>query len=170
MVHLVDGNNLLFAARQVLDPDRPPGRWSLSQLLDDWAVRFRHDVHIVFDGPPPAPDQLAQLSFSRVEVSFSGAGRTADDAIAERITEDSAARDRTVVSSDHEVQRAARQRRADVVRSDVFIQRVASDLARPRTGRKAPEPNAKRGGLKPEETDWWLSEFGIDDGRRDRVD
>ena len=98
-----------------------------------------------------APEKLA--SMARYGVS-------ADSVIAEMIDADSAARRLVVVSTDREVARSARRRRAQPMRSDDFWAVLQSDLAGPAT---APlEPLEKRAGLSPGATDAWLKELGLE--------
>lgn len=159
---LIDGNNLLFAARGLEDPDRPPGRSALCDRLGEWAQRFGERIHIVFDGPQPPKPLAAQIAPANIDVSFSGSGVTADAVLEQILTTDSGARHMVVVSTDREVQAAARRRRAKVVRSDEFWASLLKALAR-RPGGPL-EPEEKRQGLSSDEsTDAWLREFGLED-------
>jgi predicted RNA-binding protein with PIN domain len=145
---LIGGNNLLFAAREVDDPDRPPGRSLLCQVLALWAARTRQRVRIVFDGPRPAEGFAAQIAASDVDVLYSGSS-SADEVLIELLENDSAAHHLTVVSSDRAIQRAARRRRAKPVASIDFWRDVRRKL------RQSPappaEPPEKRGGLSADQ-------------------
>jgi predicted RNA-binding protein with PIN domain len=159
---LIDGNNLLFAAREA-DPERPPSRSTLCLRLGQWARRTGEKVAIVFDGPTPTASLARQIGDPDVAVNYSGAGISADKVLTEAIEADSAARLLLVVSSDREIGRAARRRKAKTMRSDVFWATVQRDLARSK--RRPAEPPEKRRGLRPGEAARWLSELGLDNGQ-----
>lgn len=161
MPFLIDGNNLLFAAREAEGPDRPPGRSLLCARLGDWARRTGAQVHVVFDGPAPDAPFAKQIGDPDIQVSFSGRGVTADAALIAALASDSAARRLVVVSTDREIRAAARRRRARVLRSDEFWARLQRDLARPETPPR--EPPEKRHGLTPGEGAAWLRELGLGD-------
>lgn len=156
---LIDGNNLLFAAA-AHDPERPPGRHRLCELLGRWGRRMRQRVDIVFDGPPPPAELLAQMGGLGVGVAFSGGGVTADERISERIRQCSAPRRLVVVSTDHAVAQAARRRRCASVRSEDFWPRLLLDLAAP--PRRPLEPEQKRAGLAENEVEAWERELGLE--------
>jgi hypothetical protein len=156
---VIDGNNLLYAARAVETAGPLMGRSLLCGTLSQWASRRGERVHVVFDGPSPGRARATQIGDSDIEVSFSG-GVSADAALIGMIEADSAARRLLVVSSDREIVRAAKRRRAQAIRSDEFWALVRQDLAR---ALPAPtEPAEKRHGLDPEGTNQWLREFGLD--------
>lgn len=158
---LIDGNNLLFAGRDD-NPERPIGRSRLCELLGEWAERFGQSVSVVFDGPAPSGGLLRQIGDPRITVRFSGAA-SADEVIEMLVNADSAARRVVVVSSDREVARAARRRRATPMRSDEFWRMLLDDLARPVT--RSAEPDEKRAGLGGDDaTDAWVRELRLDSG------
>jgi uncharacterized protein len=150
---LIDGNNLLYAALEI-DPERPPSRSTLCLLLAQWARKTGEKVAIVFDGPPPNAAFLEQISVPGIAVRFSGVGVKADDVIERLINADSAARLLLVVSTDREVRRAARRRKAKTSRADDFWGEVLRELARPTS--KPLEPPEKQTGLSPEQAEAWL--------------
>lgn len=157
---LIDGNNLLFAARQVEGVGLEIGRSNLCDRLGLWSQRRNVAVHVVFDGPAPPPALAAQIGHPHLRVTYSGAGRSADSVLERLLAIDSAARRLVVVSSDRAVMRAAKRRLARPLRSDEFWRQVQRDLV-PRPPRPT-EPTEKRTGLTPEATDDWLREFGFD--------
>jgi len=156
---LIDGNNLLHAARRAQTSSLLIGRSMLCQAIGRWAQRRSERVHIVFDGPAPPPGMAAQVAHQAIQVSYSGVGVSADEALMRLLETDSAARRLIVVSSDRQIQRAAQRRRARPLDAETFWLRVQRDLARPRPVRK--EPREKEAGLSPEATDEWLKEFGL---------
>ena len=154
---LIDGNNLLFAALDN-DPERPPSRSTLCRLLGQWARRTGEKVAVIFDGPEPTEALAGQISDPDVAVTYS-AGLSADDVLARTLDAHSAARRLIVVSSDREVARAARRRKARSVRSDVFWAALQRDLTREQP--RPLEPPEKRRGLKPDDAERWLRELGL---------
>jgi predicted RNA-binding protein with PIN domain len=156
---LVDGNNLLYAALDA-DPDRPPSRSMMCLKLGQWARRTGERVAVVFDGRAPAGGLARQIGDPDVEVRYSGAGASADDVLAEVIAAHSAARLLLVISSDREVVRAAKRRRAKTMRSSDFWSALQRELAR-ETPRPR-EPAAKRRGLERSDADRWLRKLGLD--------
>ncbi len=160
MPFLIDGNNLLFAARDVEDPDRLVGRAMLCERLGLWARRGKQRVHVIFDGPAPAEPLAQQIAGSDIRVTYSGHGVSADAALIRTLEEDSAARRLFVVSTDREIAAAARRRRATPIRSDVFWKQVRRDLARPES--QPLEPPEKLFGLTPEQAADWARELGLD--------
>lgn len=155
---VIDGNNLLHAARTVQEAGPLIGRAILCDTLGQWAKQRGERVHIVFDGPAPNPQLAGQIGNPAIEVSYSG-GASADAVLIEMLETDSAARRMLVVSSDREVVRAARRRRAQPIRSEEFWALVRQDLARPRPVCR--EPEEKKRGLKPGATEEWLRDFGL---------
>lgn len=161
MPYLIDGNNLLHAAWDIEDPDRPIGRSGLCRELGGWAERKRENVLVVFDGPAPPRGLAEQIADPRIEVRYSGRV-SADEVLIEILDTHSAARRLIVVSTDRRIAAAARRRRARSVRSDEFWIQLVRDLAaRPPRAR---EPREKAQGLDPEGRRHWLREFGLDQG------
>ena len=159
MPFLIDGNNLLFAARDH-DPERPPSRSTLCAWLGNWARRTGERVAVVFDGPVPADPLAEQISDSDVNVTFSGAGVSADDVLIDAIESDSAPRRLTVVSTDREIARVAKRRRAQPVRSADFWAQVQRDLQRPPPPPPL-EPEEKRHGLTADDMEHWIRELDL---------
>ncbi len=156
---VIDGNNLLYAARAVEDPARLIGRSMLCDTLGSWAQRRRQQVHVVFDGPAPSAALASQIGHPDISVTYSGAGISADAVVANILETYSAARRMVVVSTDREIARAAKRRRAASVRSEDFWAAVKADLDRP--VRQRVEPKEKEAGLSSEATQQWLDEFGL---------
>lgn len=160
---LIDGNNLLYAARDARVSGPLPGRSMLCGLVGEWARRRGQRVHVVFDGPQPNRDLAKQIANPAIQVTYSGR-HSADAELINLLDEDSAARRLVVVSSDREIARAAGRHRARSMRSDEFWALLEHDLSRPPPRRT--EPEEKRQGLSPGATDEWLREFGF--GAADR--
>lgn len=159
---LVDGNNLLHAAREA-EPERPPSRSTLCRMLGEWAQRRGARVRVVFDGPEPVGDLREQIGAPGVTVHFSGSSTSADHVLGEVIRTSSAGRLMRVVSSDREIARVARRHRARPVRSDAFWRELTRPVAPPPT---EVEPDAKRSGLQGDEARRWLDDFGMGESGR----
>ncbi len=158
---VIDGNNLLYAARAAGTSSLLLGRAMLCNAIGRWAQQRRETVRIVFDGPQPSAARVQQIEHAAVDVVFSGAGVSADTVLTELIESDSAARRLVVVSSDKEIVRVAKRRRARPVRSEDFWLKLTADLGRgARRGKR--EPEEKEAGLAPDATDEWLEEFGLE--------
>jgi predicted RNA-binding protein with PIN domain len=91
----------------------------LIQRLQDFCRQSGKQVEVYFD---QAPAGLARVqSFGRVKVKFVRMGRTADEAIMARLQGLArSAKNWIVVSSDRQVQAAARASQAKVISSDEF--------------------------------------------------
>ena len=148
---LIDGNNLMHA---LAGAGVEVGRAGLCRLLERARLDFRR-VHVVFDGPP-----RGQIAAGAVQVTYSGQ-RSADDILAECIAADTAPRRLTVVSTDHQVRRAARRRRCRTETSESFARRLVRALRRDRRA-EPPEPPEKQTGLTEAQTRRWLRELGLE--------
>lgn len=162
---VIDGNNLIHAARSIGTSELLIGRSMLCDSLGAWARRRRERVHVVFDGPAPPPELATQIAHPDILVTYSGPRTSADAVLNKVVASDSAARRLVVVSSDREVARNARRHDATSVRSDEFWRMVEHDLAQPE--RQPDEPDEKRRGLDSQQTEAWLAEFGFSAPPRD---
>jgi predicted RNA-binding protein with PIN domain len=161
---LIDGYNLLNATGIVGSRAGPPslGRSRLALLNFLAASIDPHDIPhttVVFDAHDAPPGLPRVVQHGGIVVRFAAKYETADELIAELIRADSAPRRLVVVSSDHEIQRAARRRRAKAVDSDAWY----ADLIRVRreraeTADDAPARPAVR--LLQEDVSYWLRQFG----------
>lgn len=129
MLLLVDGYNLLHVSGLFGPVDGPPtlerSRLALLQFLGDkLPSSLRKRTTIVFDAASAPPGLPSQLVHAEMVVRFAPRKQTADDLIAELIQQEADPRHLTVVSSDHAVQRSARQRGAKYVDSDVWFREL----------------------------------------------
>ena len=117
MPWLIDGSNVLGVMH--VDRHGEEGKRGLVRLLAGFARANRTRVTCVFDGPEPA-------SFGRhlgaVSVVF-GAGRSADDVIAERAAQ---GRGWSVVTSDRGLAARVQRRQVEVIAPTVFIRQMES--------------------------------------------
>ncbi len=154
MPYLIDGHNLIpkVPGLSLQDPD---DEHRLIRLLQSFCQRVQKNVEVYFDNAPPG--MAGSRKFGRVKAVFVAQGRTADEAIRARLAHlGGAARNWTVVSSDRQVQAAARARGAAVIASQTF----AAQLSPPPGEETVPEKPS----LSQDELDEWLAIFGGQEG------
>lgn len=157
MALLIDCYNLLHATM-------PPSLAGLDEaglcrLLarSPWAGER---IVIVCDGAPK-PGIIVASPVAGVELIYAGKGRSADEEIFDRIDADHSPRRLVVVSSDREIQKAARRRRAIAKSSEEFVRELAAmRRSGSSTGHDKP---ASPGKLASDEVDRWLDEFGVEE-------
>lgn len=157
MPFLVDGYNLLRQIEKM--SDEPTTDIQMCQILGRYFRNINDTCQIIFDGIGP-PDKSGMFSISNVEVIFSGSNVEADEVIEQKISANTAPKRLSVVSSDIRIRKAARVRKAQDIKSDIFWLEVIKEI-----NKKTPtkEPAQKRDGLTKGETDEWLDIFGLDD-------
>lgn len=155
MPYLIDGHNLIPKAGLRLDS--PDDEMDLVHLLQEFARLARRQVDVYFDGAPAG--HTGRRVFGKVTAHFVGRGRTADSAIQLRLEAlGSAAKNWTVVSSDREVQAAARSAHASVVSSEQFVPQLkAAARGQSSPGDVSGKPDSD--GLSAEEVQDWLETF-----------
>lgn len=124
---IVDGNNVVGSRPDGWWRDRPGAfRRLLGAVLEsDWPGA--DGVLVVFDGPadPTVESVVGDGSATRVSVLFAGRGRSADDAIVEATTGNSAGGLRqVVVTSDRALADRVRASGAEVVSAGAFLRRL----------------------------------------------
>jgi uncharacterized protein len=161
---LIDGYNLLHAAG-IIARGVGPGTLERARLalLNFLAASIDpQDIPratVVFDAQD-APGGLPRtLDHRGITVRFAENGRSADELIAELILAESAPRRLVVVSSDHEIQRAARRRRAKALDSDVWYAELVRER-RDRLAAAADAPARPPVPLLEEDVNYWLRQFG----------
>jgi uncharacterized protein len=163
MALLIDGYNLLNATGIVGGGGPPSLARNRLALLNFLAAsidpRDLPHTTIVFDAHDAPPGLPRVVRHGPLLVRFAAKNRTADELIEELIQADSAPRRLVVVSSDHEIRRAARRRRAKAADSDTWY----ADLIRARREREersadvSPQPAVP---LLAEDVSYWLRQFG----------
>jgi len=127
--------------------------------------RFRRSrVRLVCDGTSKLPDDTAETG--QITIEFSGHGRTADDVIASHVDRSTAPKRLTIVSSDREVQKAARRRRCSVISSEAFLKQLADDIEREERNAPQQRPQRPQKFIRPlseRDTARWMREFGVDE-------
>jgi len=156
---LIDGYNLYHFAKSVYQEDRIELSVSaFCQIIDEWSLRSRQKVRMVFDGGvPPALRQNA-THFGSIDLEFTGPKSDADTVIETHMLKSTAPKLLTVVSSDHRIRKTAKRRHCKVVTSDEFWVKVAKKLTAKRV---KPEPREKSSGIPAYEREYWLKIFGL---------
>jgi predicted RNA-binding protein with PIN domain len=150
---IIDGHNLIpripgLSLQSVNDETQ------LIEMLQEYCRKSRKKIEVFFDNAPPGTPRAR--TYTNLTARFIREGMTADHAIRGKLKRlGREARNWTVVSSDHEVQSAARAARATVVSSDDFARRLLQTLA----GSPVEGENPERP-LSEEELDDWLTLFG----------
>ena len=150
MPYLIDGHNLI--PKVGLRLDSLDDEMELVAILQEFARLKRQKMEVYFDGAPTG--QAGTRSMGTVRVHFVKLGQTADNAIRARLNKmGREAKNWIVVSSDREIQSAARVTQAQFISSEEFVKtlRTAS----------APAPKASMEGieLSSAEVNEWLKLF-----------
>ena len=128
---------------------------SLARLIE--SSRFAHEaVWLVCDGTPRGASRIG-----RIVIEGSGPGRTADEHIVQALERDNAARRITVVTSDRAIQRRARARGAECLKSEEFLEMLAADARRARPARPRPADPRRSVPLDARAVMGWMRLFGI---------
>lgn len=153
MPYLVDGHNLIpkipGLSLDVIDDEI-----QLVELLQEFCRLSRKQVDVYFDNA--SPGQSGKRKLGIVAVHFVRAGRTADQAIGDRLRKmGRSARNQTVVSSDHHVQASARQAGAQPMSSESFANLLMKTISRSNAGESETGDTV----LSTEEVEEWLTLF-----------
>ncbi|WKZ41224.1 MAG: NYN domain-containing protein [Anaerolineales bacterium] len=150
MPYLIDGHNLI--PKLGLRLDEPDDELELGRVLQDFARLKRHKVEVYFDGAPPG--HAGTRNLGTVRAHFIRLGQTADSAIRARLNKmGKSAKNWVVVSSDREVQNAAKINQAQPMSSDEFVKLLRNTLA------SAPKTGTDEKTLSAREVDEWLDIF-----------
>jgi len=150
MPYLIDGHNLIpkFGLRL----DSVDDEIELVDILQEFARLKRQQVEVYFDGAPAGSAGTRKLG--TVRAHFIRLGQTADSAIRARLNHmGKAAKNWTVVSSDHEVQSAARVHQAQFITSEEFVRLTRNAI------QSAPKAVASEKKLSEKEVDEWIQFF-----------
>jgi len=169
MFVLVDGYNLLHAAGMAQSVYRPGDLLRcrtrlLKFLLAKLSAAEIKAATIVFDARDPPPDRPAQVVVSGLKVLFANPGGDADVLIQEWLSRHPTPRRVTLVSSDRELQRAARGCGSKFIGSGDFfhdLERRRSSAGR-RTGSTPGGDTEEKPAahLTASQTAYWLKVFG----------
>jgi predicted RNA-binding protein with PIN domain len=152
---IIDGHNLIPKIQGLALNDLDDEH-KLIELLLEYCRLQRKKVEVFFDNAPPT--QARSQNYGLVTARFVRQGKTADDAIRERLGQlKRTAQNWTVVSSDREVLAAARWAKAQTLTTDQFANQLRQALnagpERPE-GQGQPEP-----ALDEAEIENWLKIF-----------
>ena len=152
---VIDTYNVLHVTG-VLPPELAVGEpEGLARLI---AVS-RHAAEVVWlvcDGVPRGAARVG-----RILIEGAGPGRSADDHIMSFLDRTSAPRQVTVVTSDRAIQRHARSRGAQCIKSEEFLAALAQDAARTRPRRGLPPDPRRSVPLGEREVIGWMRLFGV---------
>jgi predicted RNA-binding protein with PIN domain len=155
MQYLVDGHNLIPKAGLRLDA--PDDEMDLVTILQQFGRLARAAVEVYFDGAPPGQARTTRLG--TVVAHFVSVGTTADAAIKARLLQlGRAAPNWTIVSSDREIQNAARKAHAKTLSAEAFAQQLAAPPVR-RDRHATSAASTEEPPLTDEEIRRWLEEF-----------
>jgi len=157
MPYIIDGHNLIpkISGLTLKDID---DEIQLIELLQEFCRHERKRVEVYFDNAPSGSAQ--RRSYGMVMANFVRQGRTADEAISDRLNQlGKEARNWTVVSSDAAVRSASRYARAQVSSSEDFAQLLQQRRSDP-SQEKGQDPEAA---LSPDELSAWLELFDSDE-------
>ena len=150
MPYIIDGHNLIGKIPGLRLDDLDDEK-ALIEILQSFCQQSGKDVEVYFDRAASGHSRASV--HGRVTARFVRSGETADQAIARHLKRlGNAASNWTVVSSDHEVQNAARRARARLIPSENF----SRDLAAGPVGDESGESPH----ISDDEVDEWLDMFG----------
>ena len=156
MPFIVDGHNLIPKVPGLNLQDMED-ELQLVELLQEFCRINRKQVEVYFDNAPPGG--LEVRKFGSVTARFIRQGKTADLAIKQKLKRLAGeARNWTVVSSDREVQAAARQARAKIIPAEVFAEQLLKDS---RGSERVSNDEGET--LSPDEIQDWMNLFGVDE-------
>ena len=150
MPYLIDGHNLI--PKLGLRLDSADDEMELVAILQDFARLKRQQLEVYFDGAPIGHDGTRSLGTIRAH--FVRLGQSADNAMRARLDKmGKTAKNWIVVSSDREVQSAARVTQAGYISSEEFVKIL----------RKAQNPSSNRNTtdkkISAKEVEDWLKIF-----------
>lgn len=161
---LVDGYNVLYT-------DMPVNLAGLDEVglcvLLSRSIWAKGPITVVYDGKVK-PHGPARSPVAAVKLVYSGPDRSADEVIISAIDADSAPRRLLVVSTDRQIQKAARRRRCQIMDSMAFVHHLAKGW---RSGVDHQGQQAGGEFTKPldgDEVQQWLKYFDISPEDRPR--
>jgi uncharacterized protein len=151
MPYLIDGHNLI--PKLGLRLEDLDDELELVRLLQDFARVKRQQVEVYFDGAPAGMAGMRKIG--TVKAHFVRQGQTADSAMRKRLESmGNSAKNWVIVSSDHEVQSAARVHQSQFIRSEEFVKQLRAAFT---SSTKQSDADVK---ISTREVDEWLRIFG----------
>jgi predicted RNA-binding protein with PIN domain len=170
MLWLIDAYNLMHAAGALgaqeisREAFRRKRRRFLDVLADALGPERARETTVVFDASSPPPDFPLVASYKGLNLIFALGDENADARIEQLISEHSAPKSLTVVSSDRRVRRAATRRRAKALTADEFLDLMERFQSRKRQEKLSQNSSTALSPdrdlpLSAEEAAYWLEEF-----------
>ncbi len=154
MLHLIDGHNLIPFVKG-LNLKQLDDEMRLLDLLQDYARQHRIQMEVFFDGA--SPGWAGVRNFGGIKAHFVIKGKTADEAIRQRLNQMPNGSGVCVVSSDRQVQAEARNHRAEVISSGDFARGLI--IEKPLVPKRRKSAAAE---MNEDDIDEWLRLFGDD--------
>ncbi len=155
MLYLIDGHNLIPFV-EGLTLKQMDDEMKLLELLQGFSRENRARIEVFFDGA--SPGWAGARKYGSVLAHFVRKGKTADDAIRQRLDQLPAGSGIAVVSSDRQVQAEARNHRAQVVPAGEFARNLRWKPSLPQKKKKSSQIE-----LSDDEVNEWLELFGSGD-------
>lgn len=149
---IIDGHNLIGQMFDIFLSD-PHDEEKLIRRLERYHADTGTPITVVFD-PGGHPSSQRKILGQGISVLWAPPGSSADGLIRLLLEKSTYPRGLTVVSSDREVRKAARVRRAKVMRAERF----ARELSKKRKS-TAPQNQEKGEGLSEAEIEEWMRLF-----------
>ena len=158
MPYLIDGHNLIprIPGLSLKDLD---DETALIQILQRFAARQGSRIEVYFDRAPHG--HADSRSFGSVKAHFIRQGKTADQAIIQKLSQlGPEAKNWTVVTSDREILAEARSSHSKVIKSEEFSKLLRNDSSAQSGGRgdKDEDPEVSSGDVQ-----YWLEQFNDND-------
>jgi len=151
MPYLIDGHNLIGRMRDISLND-PEDESRLIQTLIKFLNEVRKSGIVYFD--QRIPGRQSKYKRGRLQVEFITPPHTADHAIQNKLRQlKREAHNYTVISSDYEVIQIAKERGAQVIESQEFVQQF---LESPNIGDESEKPERS---LTSEDIQYWQEMF-----------
>ncbi len=151
---LIDGHNLIGEMMNISLSD-PHDEEKLIKVLEEYHRETGIPIIVVFD-PGKTPSPTRKIKGRGIKVLFAPSGSQADTLIKNLIRRSTYPKGLTVVSSDREIRRAARARRAKHMTTQRFA-RLLSASRKPK--RSEPKIEEKEKGLSPLKVKEWIEIF-----------
>lgn len=157
---LIDGYNLLFASSVFVPEGVVPSLANTRDALLDFLAsaldaKLRPQTIVVFDAAQAPPGLPRELRHQEMRVLFSAKKSSADELLEHLLEDANQPRQLLVISSDHRIQRAARQKGASFQDSDAWLR----EQAKRRTSQQSASQDAKPELPSQEDAAHWINEF-----------
>lgn len=125
---IIDGYNVMRASTKGVSREAPfqAQREAFINQVAEYRRGTTHDVTLVFDGTKGAEKYSRATNVFGVRVIYSAQGETADEVIVSLVRQSSRPVNLMVVTSDREVQRAAKAQGATVAPAQEMVEKLAN--------------------------------------------